>query len=382
MLTYKKNWSLISLVLIAIGAAGVINLLLNGEQVMGTTNSVPWGILISGYVFFAVAATGVGLISSLGHVFGIRKFQAIGNRALLTSLVLLLCGFGVLLFELGSPLKMINFLFSPNLSAPIWWMGALYGVYLIMLVIELSYSLKNDHSKVKTVATIAFFVKLAAVSNLGAIFAAFYARPFWEGAFYPMHMIVTAVLSGAAVLTIVVYLFAKNSDDYANSMVPTLGKILAAFLAVTFFMEVWQIVINLYGATADKQSALMALLSGPLSIKFWLLQIALGLLLPLVLLLKSGYSNKNVFTASVLAVIGLLAMRVNFVIVGQINPLWSNSESPVYNSYTASWTEWSIIIGAIGATIFLYLLGEQKLNLDAHKTGAPAIVSGHGVTAK
>lgn len=380
MLTYKKNWSLLSLVLIIIGAAGVINLLLNGEQVMGTTNSVPWGILISGYVFFAVAATGVGLISSLGHVFGIDKFKAIGNRALLTSIVLLLCGFGVLLFELGSPLKMINFLFSPNLSAPIWWMGALYGVYLIMLVIELSYSLKNDHGKVKTVATIAFFVKLAAVSNLGAVFATFYARPFWEGAFYPMHMIVTAILSGAAVLTIVVYLFAKNSDSYTD-MVPTLGKTLAAFLAVTLFMEAWQIVVNLYGATADKQSALMALLSGPLSLKFWLLQIVVGLVIPLVFLLKAGYSNKNVFTASVLAVIGLLFMRVNFVIVGQITPLWSNSESPVYNSYTASWTEWSIIIGAIGLTIFLYLLGEQKLNLDAHKE-ASASVAGRGVTAK
>lgn len=382
MLTYKKNWSLLSLVLILFGAAGVINLLLNGEQVMGTTNSVPWGILISGYVFFAVAATGVGFISSLGHVFGIEKFQAIGKRALLTSLVLLLCGFGVLLFELGSPLKMLNFMFSPNLSAPIWWMGALYGVYLIMLVIELSYSLKNDHGKVKTVATIAFFVKLAAVSNLGAIFATFYARPFWEGAFYPIHMIVTAVLSGAAVLIIVLYLFARNRDNYATSMVPALGKILAAFLAVTLFMEGWQVVIGLYGATAAKQSALVALLTGPLSLKFWLLQIAVGLVIPLLLLLKAGYANKNVLTASLLAVIGLLFMRVNFVIVGQINPLWSNSESPVYNTYVASWTEWSIIVGAIGATIFLYLLGEQKLDLDAHKTETPASVSGRGVTAK
>ena len=126
----------------------------------------------------------------------------------------------------------------------------------------------------------------------------------------------------------------------------------------------------------------MALLSGPLSLKFWLLQIAVGLVIPLVFLLKAGYSNKNVLTASVLAMIGLLFMRVNFVIVGQITPLWANGESAVYNSYTASWTEWSIIIGAIGATIFLYLLGEQKLDLDAHHTEVPTSVAGRGVMAK
>ena len=371
----RKNWLLISLVLIGIGAAGALNILINGEEVMGITNDVPWGILIAGYVFFAVSSTGVGLISSLGHVFGMQRFEAISKRALLASLILLLCAFGVLLFDLGNPLRMLNFLLSPNLSAPIWWMGALYGVYLILLLVELNYSLKNDHHKVKPIAKVAFFVKLAAVSNLGAVFAMLYARPYWAGAFYPIYMIVTAILSGAAVLSIIFYFIDNKKAEGNQGFVKTLGKILTAFLAVTLLMELWQVLIALFGSTPGKQSALMALISGPLSVRFWLLQIAIGLVIPLILILGKGYSSKTVFNAAVLTMVGILSMRLNFVTAGQITPLWPG-EVLMYNAYIPSWSEWTIIIGAIGASIFLYLIGEQKLDLNVSESDDAKVMGG------
>ncbi|KJS19579.1 MAG: hypothetical protein VR72_18170 [Clostridiaceae bacterium BRH_c20a] len=364
----RKNWLLISLVLIGIGTAGALNILINGEEVMGINNDVPWGILIAGYVFFAVASTGVGLISSLGHVFGMQWFEAISKRALLASLILLLCGFGVLLFDLGNPLRMLNFLLSPNLSAPIWWMGALYGLYLILLLLELNYSLKNDHHKVKPIAKVAFFVKLAAVSNLGAVFAMLYARPYWSGAFYPVYMIVTAILSGAALLSIIYYFIDNKKAEGTQSLVKILGKILTAFLAVTLLMELWQVLIALYGSTPGKYSALMALINGPLSIRFWLMQIVIGLVIPLILLLGNNYNSRKVFNAAVLTMVGILSMRLNFVTVGQIIPLWSG-ENLIYNSYIPSWSEWTVIIGAIGASIFLYLIGEQKFDLTISESG-------------
>jgi len=108
----KKIGLIISLILVGIGILGAINILLNGEQVMGINNQIPWGILIAGYVFFAVSSTGVGLVSSLGHVFHIKKFEILSKRALLISIILLLCGFGVLALELANPLHLIYILFS------------------------------------------------------------------------------------------------------------------------------------------------------------------------------------------------------------------------------------------------------------------------------
>jgi len=358
----RKNWLLISLVLIGIGAAGALNILINGEEVMGINNDVPWGILIAGYVFFAVSSTGVGLISSLGHVFGMQRFEAISKRALLASLILLLCAFGVLLFDLGNPFRMVNFLLSPNLSAPIWWMGALYGVYLILLLFELNYSLKNEYHKVKPIAKVAFFVKLAAVSNLGAVFAMLYARPYWAGAFYPIYMVITAILSGASVLSIIYYFVDIKRSEGTKSLLKALGKILTAFLAVTLLMELWQLLIAFNGSTPGKYSALMALINGPLSIRFWLMQIIIGLAIPLILLLGNNYNSKKIFYAAILTMVGILSMRLNFVAVGQIAPLWPG-EFLMYNAYIPTWSEWTVIIGSIGVSIFLYLIGEQKLDL-------------------
>ena len=69
---------------VAAGFAGVINVLINGHaQVYNVSREVPWGILIATYVFLVVSSTGLCLISSLGHVFGIKKFEFIGKRAIL-----------------------------------------------------------------------------------------------------------------------------------------------------------------------------------------------------------------------------------------------------------------------------------------------------------
>ncbi len=88
------------------------------------TREISWGILISTYVFFVVSSTGLCLVSSLGHVFGIKQFELIGKRAILLAILTLLTGFGTIAMELNHPIRMaIWVILSPNFSSPIWWMG-------------------------------------------------------------------------------------------------------------------------------------------------------------------------------------------------------------------------------------------------------------------
>ncbi|MCT8137547.1 polysulfide reductase NrfD [Anaerobacillus sp. CMMVII] len=143
----RKVWIIISSILIIVGVAGAINVILHGEEVMGTTNYVPWGALLAAYVFFVVSSTGLSLVSSLGHVFKFKRFEVIGKRAVLGSIITLLMGFAVIALELGNPLNMIHLLFTPNFSSAIFWMGLLYGVYLVLLCFELFYMIKDDHKK-------------------------------------------------------------------------------------------------------------------------------------------------------------------------------------------------------------------------------------------
>ena len=107
-------------------------------QAYNLTREVPWGILISTYVFFVVSSTGLCLVSSLGHVFGIKQFELIGKRAIILAILTLLTGFGTIAMELNHPFRMIIWvMLSPNLASPIWWMGTLYGAYLFFMAIFL-----------------------------------------------------------------------------------------------------------------------------------------------------------------------------------------------------------------------------------------------------
>ncbi|UTW68979.1 polysulfide reductase NrfD [Anaerobacillus sp. HL2] len=104
MLLNRKLWLGLSGLLIIAGIAGAVNVVIHGEHAMGTTNYVPWGALIAAYVFFVVSSTGLSLVSALGHVFKFKRFEVIGKRAVLGSILTLLMGFVVIGLELGKPI--------------------------------------------------------------------------------------------------------------------------------------------------------------------------------------------------------------------------------------------------------------------------------------
>ena len=64
------------------------------------TREIPWGILISTYVFFVVTSTGLCIVSSIGHVFGMKDFMPIAKRSVFLSVVTIFGGFTVLFLML------------------------------------------------------------------------------------------------------------------------------------------------------------------------------------------------------------------------------------------------------------------------------------------
>lgn len=367
----KKNWYIISALLIIFGGIGAVNILINGEAVLGTNQQVPWGMLIAGYVFFALSSAGVGLVGSLGDVFGIAKFEPIKKRSTVLSTILLLCGFGILALELGNPFRLIYIMLSPNITAPIWWMGFFYSIYLLLLLAELYFTHRKNPGIVKGIANVSLVVKLAAVSNLGAVFGMIHARPFWGGAFFPIFMIISAVLSGAAILAIISCLVGKHEGKgkhNGSDITGTLGRILACAVAITFIGTVWKVLTGLFGGFPGHYEAAAALLRGPLSISFWM-EMIVGLLIPFAILLSGSFRLARVFGASILAICGVFIATLNFVIAGQISPkhMMVQVSQIGYAKYVPTWSEWSLILGAMGVAIIVYLFVEQKNILDIKK---------------
>ena len=354
------------------GTAAIIYVLSVGHlHAYNLTREVPWGILISTYVFFVVSSTGLCLVSSLGHVFGIKQFEIIGKRAILLAILTLLVGFGTIAMELNHPFRMIIWvMLNPNLASPIWWMGTLYGIYLVLLCVEFYALMKHKHKLAATIGLLGFIAAVTAHSNLGAVFGLLEARPFWHGSFLPIYFILSAMVSGGALLAMIIYLNntfrgRKIPADERNFM-QSLGKLQALLLGILIFFVVWKIIPGLYGSPPGKFEATMAMLTGPLSVNFWLFEVLIGLAIPFAILInKRTRTAFGVMLAGVLSTVGIFFMRYDLVVAGQLVPMRvdkAENASPLLQ-YVPSPAEITIVIGAICLCVLLYVFAERKLDL-------------------
>jgi len=361
---------------VVIGIVGALNVLINGHaHVYNVTREIPWGILIATYVFLVVSSTGLCLVSSLGHVFGIEKFEFIGKRAIILAIITLLCGFGTIGMEINHPIRLgIYALISPNFTSAIWWMGTLYGVYLVLLCGELYFLMKGMHKGAFALGMAGFIAAISAHSNLGAVFGLLEARPFWYGSFLPIYFILSALVSGGAIVSMIVYFNHKESgtpmpQKYEDFMA-TLGKLQALFLTILIFFVIWKIIPAIYGHPPEKFEATMAMLTGPLSFNFWFFEVLLGMLIPVVILLNPRTRTPGgVMWAGLLSTIGIFFMRYDLVIAGQLVSMREGAADLTNGllSYVPSITELAIVIGAISLCLFLYTLAEHLLPLDVEE---------------
>jgi Ni/Fe-hydrogenase subunit HybB-like protein len=373
------------LLLALAGGIAMLVAFLRGHHVMGTTSEVSWGVLIATYVFFVVSSTGLCLVSSLGHVFGFALFQPIAKRAIFLALITLLVGFTVIASELEAPLRLALYVvISPNPSSTLWWMGALYAVYMVLIAIELFFLFRADHRRARVAGVLSVIAALAAHSNLGAVFGLVHGRPFWYGPLLPIYFIASALLCGAALLILVVYL----GDYFTNDrrlrpenapLIAALGKLLALFVGVVAFFTVWKIITGLAGGHYHKFDVTMASLTGPLFVSFWLFEVFLGVVVPLTILLGSkGREPRTLAWVAAALMVSVFVMRYNFVVAGQmlsLKPVVGHLGEVLHYSppfkgnvqgflpYTPSLVEVLIVAGAIAAAILAYVGGTRALRL-------------------
>ena len=363
--------------LLLVGLIGVLIVLFQGhEAAYGVTREVPWGLLIASYAYFVITSTGLAFIGGLGHAFGFEKFAKMNRRIVVLAFVVLVAGFTQIGMELGHPFRlMIYFLLSPNFNAPIVWMGLFYGIELVLLAIELVmiFNPQRFHPRWSAiVGFLALLVGVAATSNLGFVFGSINARPFYHGIYFPVFLVVSGIVAGAALLLVIhniVYRF-RVPNDLQDSMT-ALGKLMGLGLGIMIFLYAWKTISSLYTEPQGAYQAVQALLSGPLSRSFWGGEILLAVLVPLILIIGSRARNNAALGLGGLTfLIGLFFTRYDFIVAGQLPPMRQGLEGSGVHTvnglaqYAPSPVEWMIFGLGLGLFLFLYFLAERYLDLQ------------------
>jgi Ni/Fe-hydrogenase subunit HybB-like protein len=353
------------LTLLGIGA-GIYAFAVGHLQAYANTQQMPWGILISSYAFFAITSTGLCLLAAISHIFGGNKFAPLANRAVFLSIVTIMAAFLIIGLEIKSPWRMpIYNMVSPNLTSNIWWMGTLYGMAVGFMMVEFFLILSKRYKLAIALGVLGALAEVAANTNLGAVFATLAGRPLWSGAQLPIFFLASAFLSGAAAILLFTHLAHKiRGQQMSSSMfegMQSAGKVLALMLFLIGVATSWRFISFFVGGDELGRTAALSLLNGPLATNFWVFEVMIGLVIPLVILVASRMNSiQAMSTAALLALVGQFFSRYNLVVGGQQVPQflgWDNM--PTYMPYVPSLAEFLVVLGGIGLTGAGFLLGER-----------------------
>ncbi len=359
----------VSLLLLFAGvAAGIYAFIAGHHHVYATTREIPWGILISGYAYFAIISTGLCVLAAISHAFGENFLAPLANRAVYLSIITILSAFLCIGVELESPHRMLLYnIISPNFSSNIWWMGTLYGLAVGCMLLEFFGILTARWGLAIAIGAIGAIAEVGANSNLGAVFGTLAARPFWYGAQLPVFFLCSAVMTGAAALIFFTHLAyrlrGQEVDENTLRGLRMAGKIMALTLFLLIVATVWRFLCIFTGGNEMALIPAKNLLTGTLSVNFWIFEIAIGLVLPLLLLVATGINNIAAMSAAgLMALVGGFVQRYNLVVSGQITPVqYGWDELPPVLNYTPSPVEILIVVGAIALTVTLFVAGERYL---------------------
>lgn len=359
----------LSLAMIIVGVGGAVYAQWVGHHhAFANTREMPWGMLIGVYAYFAIISTGLCVLAAFSHAFGGNQMAPLANRMVWLSIIMLLGAFTVIGLEIENPWRMpLGVILHPNVTSNIWWMGTLYGMAVGIMFLELVLILTKKFSAAILFGVAAAVTEALANSNLGSVFASLHSRPFWYGSQLPVFFLACAVLSGAAAIVMFTHyshlLNQRKMSDATFRGLQTAGKIMVLMTFLVTLATVWKFV-NSYGSNDEMIMAANSMVKGPLSASFWVFEIGIGLLLPLLILVVSRLKSLNAMsTAALMILAGQFFSRFNLVVSGQIVPFDSGFVGvPQYYSYLPSPAEYLLVIAGMGVVGAGFVIGERFLD--------------------
>jgi Ni/Fe-hydrogenase subunit HybB-like protein len=397
---YFYIWLSILTALAVLGAYGLISSFFISPEILEFNKDTPWAMMISTYVFFVVSSTGLCIVTSLGHVFGRRDYKLIGKRGVFLAIITIIFGMFAIMLHLGHPERSFFFYLTPNIGSAIWGMSFFYTFYILFIMIEywllaraelahiantskgwkqVLYGLAvfgirdeshtavdRDNRFAKWTGIAAMVAGLSAHSTLGAVFGHAEAMPYWYGTYYPIYFLLSAAFSGfawmIAVVTITYRIQKKEMSHKLKELVFEMGHAFVILLGAGMLFTLYKITSGVFHAL--KAKTVMLFLNGPFSIPFFTFEIAVGTVIPVLLLL---YSLKRkwmtgLMIASIMALTGLFFMRYDFVVAGQIYPTFNNIPLPA--TVVPTLMEQFVIAGIFGGLLLSYTLAVKFLPLE------------------
>ncbi|MGD8619366.1 MAG: polysulfide reductase NrfD [Gammaproteobacteria bacterium] len=358
-------------ILAALGAAYYMEH--NGHYVTGMSNQVVWGTPHVFAVFLIVAASGALNVASISSVFSKTAYKPLARLSGLLAITLLVGGLAVLVLDLGRPDRLIVAMTYYNFKSIFAWNIMLYTGFMAVVAVYLWMMMERRMNTYTKPAGLGAFVwRLVLTTGTGSIFGFLVAREAYDTALLaPMFIIMSFSFGLAIFILVLMGMYKWSNRPLGDAILYRLKNLLGVFIAsVLYFVTVYHLT-NLYITENHGIERFILLDGGVYTGLFWIVQVGLGGLLPLVLLYlpATGRSRGWIGISSLLVIIGGLAQIYVLLIGGQAYPLElfpgkevsSSFFDGVVASYTPSLPEVVLGIGGVAIALAATIIGTRVL---------------------
>jgi Ni/Fe-hydrogenase subunit HybB-like protein len=317
---------------ILVVAAGLLSALYmetHGHVVSGMSNQIVWGAPHVFAVFLIVAASGALNVASFSSVFSRLAYKPYARLSGLLAIALLAGGLAVLVLDLGRPDRLIVAMTTYNFKSIFAWNIYLYtgffGVVAAYLFVMMDRKISRMKTPLRLVGGFAFFWRLALTTGTGSIFGFLVTRDAYSAAIMAPLFIASSFLYGLAFTMLVLLMMGREgrSELIDDEMVHKFRGLFILFALAVLYFTVVHHLTKLYSPSYQPVEAFLLRDGGIYTQAFWIGQIVIGTLLPLVIVVLAGGRRAwlGLEIAAIFFLLGGLAQMYTIIIGGQAFPL-------------------------------------------------------------
>ncbi len=346
----------------------------HGHVITGMDNQIVWGLPHVFAVFLIVAASGALNVASIASVFNKPMYKPLAPLSAILALALMLGGLLVLVLDLGRSDRLIVAMTHFNFKSMFTWNVFLYSGFFGLVGIYLWTMLdRNVKSYSKAAGTAAFIWRLALTTGPGSLFGFLVARELYGTAMLaPMFIIMSFAYGLAIYLMVLAAAYTWTGRPLGDAVMLRLKSLLAVFVAAVLYFVAVQHMTSLYFTKFHAVEAFILRDGGIFTTLFWVGQILLGCVVPLIILLSGlGKQRTWIMIACALVILGGVVQMYVTIIGAQAYPLdmfpglveKSSFFDGEVHSYTPSMPELFLGLGGVAIALLVTVFAIKVLRL-------------------
>jgi len=387
--TWGRWLSFLSLFLAAGLVAGLL-VFWKGLSLTHLSDLVPWGLWITIDQSSIAVAGGAFFLCAGVYLFGLKQFQPVARTATFVGITGYTMAMLALILDIGRPDRFWHSFVYWNKHSLLWEVTMCIMLYLTVLVIEvlpilssfewlrnhyprIAEKLESAHNYSPYLAIAGLCLSMLHQSSLGAMYGVLKAHPYWFRPDVAVLFIISAVAGGMA-LTVFASMLAPKLTKRAmvrEELLERVSYFIGWMMAAYLYFRFWDALSMTYTYQAGRTEGLNLLTSGTLSFNFWIGEILLGAVAPMIILInrKTRMNIPLRMLALALIVGGVVAYRWDtnltglFVMVSYL----PGDLTVSYTMYRPSIVEWLAGFGIIAYGLTVFSLGVRYLHVVDHR---------------